>query len=97
MVHYKPDFISVTYGTGGSTRDKTLEIAIRKKNHFQLNHLFILPVLARVKMTLFLSSLCANTGISNILALRAIPNGENHFKPIPVLPMQTNWYHLSEV
>jgi len=30
----KPDFISVTYGAGGSTREKTLEIASRVKKDF---------------------------------------------------------------
>ncbi len=30
----EPDFISVTYGAGGGTRDMTLEIASRVKNSF---------------------------------------------------------------
>ena len=34
-----PSFISVTYGAGGSEKDKTVEIAVRIKNEFKIEPL----------------------------------------------------------
>jgi methylenetetrahydrofolate reductase (NADPH) len=34
LLEYSPDFVTCTYGAGGSTRDKTLEIVTRVKNRF---------------------------------------------------------------
>ncbi len=31
---YKPDFVSITYGAGGGTKDKTLEWTLRLKNEY---------------------------------------------------------------
>src|SRR5687767_11387259 len=36
LVAFRPDFITCTYGAGGSTRDKTLEIVCRVKERFGL-------------------------------------------------------------
>ena len=42
-----PDFISVTYGAGGSTRDKSLEIASKVKNEFKKEVLAHLSLVER--------------------------------------------------
>ena len=36
LVDFKPDFITCTYGAGGSTRDKTLEIVEQVKQRYGL-------------------------------------------------------------
>mgnify|MGYP003343170969 CR=1 FL=1 len=36
LMAYSPDFVTCTYGAGGSTRDKTLEIIDRVKRRFGL-------------------------------------------------------------
>jgi methylenetetrahydrofolate reductase (NADPH) len=72
----KPDFISVTYGAGGSTRDRTIRITSEITEHTKLPvvaHLTcvgstrdeLLEILARYK----------DAGIHNILALRGDPTG----------------------
>ena len=71
-----PDFISVTYGAGGSTRDRTIRITSEITEHTKLPvvaHLTcvgstrdeLLEILTRYKAA----------GISNILALRGDPTG----------------------
>jgi len=85
MVHYKPDFISVTYGAGGSTRDKTLEIAIRIKKSFSIEPLVHFTCVGQSKDDIVSYLHYVQTlGFSNILALRGDPPmGETHFKPHP--------------
>jgi len=85
----KPDFISVTYGAGGSTKNTTLEIASSIKNKYNLLSLAHLTCLTSTKDEIesTLNSFKEN-GIQNILALRGdYPQGEkfnhekgNHYK-----------------
>ncbi|OPJ59335.1 methylenetetrahydrofolate reductase [NAD(P)H] [Clostridium oryzae] len=67
----KPDFISVTYGAGGSTRDKTIEIASIIKNKYYIESLAHLTCIALTedRLKAFLNEVNRNN-INNIMALR---------------------------
>lgn len=67
----KPDFISVTYGAGGSTQDKTVEIASIVKNKYNIEALAHLTCvsLTENKLKTFIEQLKANN-VHNIMALR---------------------------
>lgn len=83
----KPDFISVTYGAGGSTKDTTVEIASFIKSKYNLSPLAHLTCLTSTKEEIeeILESLKAS-GVKNILALRgdhpqeSTYKGPNHYK-----------------
>ncbi|QCX32432.1 methylenetetrahydrofolate reductase [NAD(P)H] [Caloramator sp. E03] len=66
-----PDFISVTYGSGGGNRDRTVEIASTIKNNYGIESLAHLTCIAssRNEIQEILHHL-KNNGIDNILALR---------------------------
>ncbi len=69
-----PDFYSVTYGAGGSTRDKTLEIVdrIQREHHTTtMAHLTCIST-SRVDIERYLRE-AREKGIRNILALRGDP------------------------
>lgn len=70
---FSPDFISVTYGAGGSSRARTVEIAarIRKEGLESVSHLTCVGQ-TRVEVDHVLADLKAN-GITNIFALRGDP------------------------
>ncbi len=80
---YQPQYISVTYGAGGSTQEKTLELALRLRDT-----LGILPLVhftcvgaGRAEIRGYLDEIRKN-GIENILALRGDPpKGEARFTP----------------
>ena len=80
---YQPQYISVTYGAGGSTQEKTLELALRLRDT-----LGILPLVhftcvgaGRAEIRRYLDEIRKN-GIENILALRGDPpKGEARFTP----------------
>ncbi len=78
-----PDFISVTYGAGGSTRDKSLEIASKVKNSFQrevLAHLTCVQA-TRDDIARILDAF-REAGVENIMALRGDPPaGTESFVP----------------
>ncbi len=74
---YNPDFVSVTYGAGGSTQDKTLEWTKKIKNIYKQNVMMHLTCIGSTKNSIIniLEELKAE-GIENILALRGdIPEG----------------------
>lgn len=66
-----PDFISVTYGSGGGRRDRTVEIASIVKNKFKIECLAHFTCIDSSNSdTNDLISSLSNIGIDNILALR---------------------------
>ena len=76
-----PDFISVTYGAGGGTRDKTIEIAARVKKEIGSEALAHLTCVgsSRDDIARILEDMKAQS-IENILALRGDPpRGEEKF------------------
>lgn len=80
----KPDFCSVTYGAGGSTRDKTLMIVDRIQREHGLTALAHLTCVnhTREQVGELLDKIQA-IGCKNILALRGDPPGGGEFKPTP--------------
>jgi methylenetetrahydrofolate reductase (NADPH) len=77
----KPDFISVTYGAGGGTRDKTIEIASRVINEFGSEALAHLTCVAATRDDIArIVEEMKTHNIENILALRGDPpKGEEKF------------------
>ncbi len=79
-----PDYISITYGAGGSTRDMTYDIAVRLKQvgTLPLMH-FTCVGHSRSEIKQLLEKVKA-AGIENLLALRGDPpKGETTFRPSP--------------
>lgn len=74
LIRLNPGFISVTYGAGGSNRDRTVEIAARIKKDYQVESLAHLTCVrhTRQEITEILHSLLEE-GIQNIMALRGDP------------------------
>lgn len=83
LSHLNPGYISVTYGAGGSTRDKTLEIALKIKNTYKITPLvhFTCVGSGRDEIKKYIQ-IVKKAGIHNILALRGDPpQGETTFTP----------------
>jgi methylenetetrahydrofolate reductase (NADPH) len=81
----RPGFCSVTYGAGGSTRDKTVDLVIRLHHDFGLEAMCHLTVVgqSRAEVIAVLDRLKAN-GIENLIALAGDPPaGEIDWKPCP--------------
>ena len=80
-----PGFLTCTYGTGGSTRDQTLDIMSRIKNEAGAevaSHLTCVGS-SRDEIAAYLEQTRAN-GITNIVALRGDPPaGDTGFRPHP--------------
>lgn len=70
----KPDFVSVTYGAGGGTKEKTVEITSKIKNEIKIEAMAHLTCVNTTKeqIELVLSQL-KEKNIQNILALRGDP------------------------
>lgn len=76
-----PSFVSVTYGAGGTTREKTIEIVSRIKREHGLEAMAHLTCVghARDEIAAILDRLAA-AGLENVLALRGDPpRGESAF------------------
>jgi methylenetetrahydrofolate reductase (NADPH) len=78
LITLTPSFVSVTYGAGGSTRDKTVEIASKIKNDFGQEVLAHLTCVQSTQDDIaeILGDL-KEQNIENILALRGDPPGDD--------------------
>lgn len=80
----EPDFVSVTYGAGGSTQERTFKLLERVKNELKIEPLAHLTCVGATR-----DELCATIdglgeiGVENILALRGDPpRGRDAFEPV---------------
>lgn len=81
----RPTYISVTYGAGGSTRRKTIELVTHIRDDFGIEAMAHLTCIgaSRDEIGEVLGRLDA-AGVQNVLALRGDPpRGETEFKPHP--------------
>ncbi|MDP3938729.1 MAG: methylenetetrahydrofolate reductase [NAD(P)H] [Deltaproteobacteria bacterium] len=81
----EPTYVSVTYGAGGSTRDKTVEIVSRIKNEIGIEAMAHLTCVgsSRSELEGVLGRL-RDAGIENVLPLRGDPpTGKEHFERPP--------------
>src|SRR5438128_2156241 len=81
----KPDYVSVTYGAGGSTRARTLELVTRIKREIGIEAMAHLTCVGHSRQEIrgILDEL-ASKGVENVLPLRGDPpRGETVFKPHP--------------
>lgn len=80
-----PDFVSVTYGAGGSTRAKTVELTKWIKQDLGIEAMAHLSCVGatREELVEILDGI-ASAGIENVLALRGDPpRGEREWRPHP--------------
>jgi methylenetetrahydrofolate reductase (NADPH) len=84
LLAVRPDYCSVTYGAGGSTRDKTLMIVDRIQRGHGLTTLAHLTCVnhTREEVRVLLEKI-RSLGCNNILALRGDPPGGGEFQPTP--------------
>ena len=84
LLNHRPDYITCTYGAGGSTRDKTLQIVESVKQRFQLpvaSHLTCVG--STVDELRDYLQRAAQANVDYIVALRGDPpKGETEFKAI---------------
>jgi methylenetetrahydrofolate reductase (NADPH) len=80
----KPSFISVTYGAGGSTRDRSLRIVDRLRREFDIEAVAHVTCVGSTRQQLgMLADEIWSMGIRNILALRGDPpRGQTAFVPV---------------
>jgi methylenetetrahydrofolate reductase (NADPH) len=94
LAQYSPDFISVTYGAGGSTRDKTIEVASLIKQNYGIETIAHLTCISFTKdqITATADELVANN-IENVLALRGDLPTDPEFK----FPTPLHFAHSSDL
>ncbi|HOX55871.1 MAG TPA: methylenetetrahydrofolate reductase [NAD(P)H] [Candidatus Paceibacterota bacterium] len=83
LLQTRPDYCSVTYGAGGSTREKTLMIVDRIQGQHELTAVAHLTCVSATKEQLqdLLAQIRA-LGVRNLLALRGDPPGGGEFQPV---------------
>ena len=81
---FHPDFVSVTYGAGGSTRAFTEEITVGIKEQYELEVMAHLTCIGQTKSELDdVLMRMGKSGIDNVIALRGDPpQGQTGFVPV---------------
>ncbi len=84
LADLSPAFVSVTYGAGGSTRDRTIELVSRIQKVHQITAMAHLTCVGsnRTEIAAVLDRLVGE-GIENVIALRGDPPaGQTHFEAV---------------
>ena len=83
LVELKPSYVSVTYGAGGSTREKTVELTQRIQSELAIDAMAHLTCVGSTQNEIAeVMDDLVERGVVNILALRGDPpKGEEHFRP----------------
>jgi len=92
LMAFRPTFITCTYGAGGSTREKTLELTVAIRERFSVNTAAHLTCVGSSydDLRAWLRKATAQ-GVGNIVALRGDPpRGENRFVPADGGPAYAN-------
>src|SRR5919109_797850 len=81
----RPDYVSVTYGAGGSTRDRTVEITKWIKQDLGIEAMAHLSCVGEpTARVIEILEEVRDAGIDNVLALRGDPpRGETEWRPHP--------------
>ena len=85
LAPFGPEFVSVTYGAGGTTRDLTHEAVKTIRGNYRLNVAAHLTCVEATRQeTLAIAESYAAAGVQEIVALRGDPpKGAGRFKPYP--------------
>jgi methylenetetrahydrofolate reductase (NADPH) len=84
LTAFRPDFVSVTYGAGGTTRSFTEEITVRMKEEAALEVMAHLTCVGQTREELHrVLERLDRVGVENVIALRGDPpQGESNFVPV---------------
>jgi methylenetetrahydrofolate reductase (NADPH) len=89
------DFVSVTYGAGGSSRDRTIKVTKEIKEHTGINTVAHLTCVGSTKSELKeILTQYKSAGIKSILALRGDPTGGPR---APWTPVKDGFEHADEL
>jgi methylenetetrahydrofolate reductase (NADPH) len=84
LMAFRPSYVTCTYGAGGSTRDKTLDIVTQVRKRFGVpvaSHLTCVGSTVDELRTYLAEA--AERGVDHIVALRGDPpRGETNFRPV---------------
>ena len=85
LAPFQPEFVSVTYGAGGSTRDRTHRLVMHLRNKYQLNVAAHLTCVETPKKEI--DEIAAHywqEGVKHIVALRGdVPDNHGSYRPHP--------------
>jgi methylenetetrahydrofolate reductase (NADPH) len=81
----QPDFVSVTYGAGGGTRDRTLDVVARIEKELSTTAMAHLTCVGSSEADIAqVADRITASGIQNVLALRGdAPKNDGEFRPAP--------------
>ena len=81
---YRPAFVSCTYGAGGSTRNRTVDLCVEIQKRYKLTATSHFTCVGSTREELLdWLSLAQSTGIRNIMALRGDPpDGQQQFQAV---------------
>ena len=92
LAKLNPDFISVTYGAGGSTKGKTVEIASKIKNEYGIEAVAHLTCISSKKEEILnICNQLKEANIENILSLRG------DYPKDGVIPQELDFHYASEL
>ena len=81
----KPSFVSVTYGAGGSTRERTRDLVVRLREQLGLNAVPHLTCVDHTRQDLIdILQSYHDHHVQNIVAIRGdAPHGQGRYQPLP--------------